>query len=183
MQRASLMLWLAAAQFWAPATSAQSAVVLDGNGQLLGAYAGSTQSALVDVLTPTGYAATLATTRPSYFGGEPWGPTHEGAACSGTPYTTYALRGIVSRDRQDLVWYVPRDASPVTRPVGTMLSFRSSSGACSSFTTTGPMTLIPIAPNDEAVTGIPSSFAAPLSIVPAAVFANGYEHKVLQQPE
>ena len=158
-----------------PTVAAGGAVVVDGSGTLLGTFMGSTQSGLVDVLSERGYAATLVSTMPTYFGGEPWGPTFDGASCAGPAFSTWSIRGMVTRDRQMQVWYVPQGASPTSRPSGTVLSLFSSLGACSSYTTTADSMLIPAFPNDSAVTGILTAHVRPITILPLVVYLNGFE--------
>lgn len=158
-----------------PRAATAGAVVVDGNGALLGAYMGSTQSGLVDVLSDRGYAATLLSTMPTYFGAEPWGPTFDGASCAGPAFSTWSIRGIVTRDRQMQVWYIPQGAAPTSRPPGSVLSQYNSSGVCTSYTAAAELPLIPALPNDSATTGILSAHVRPITILPLVVFLNGFE--------
>lgn len=158
-----------------PRAAAAGAVVVDGTGALLGTYMGSTQSGLVDVLSDSGYAATLLSTMPTYFGAEPWGPTFDGASCAGPAFSTWSIRGMVTRDRQMQVWYVPQGAAPTPRQSGTVLSYLSSAGVCTNYTTTTDSVLIPAFPNDPAVTGILSAHIRPITILPLIVYLHGFE--------
>jgi len=140
--------------------------VSDGTGKLLGTFA-STDDYSVTLVTSTGYIA-----RVRVFGEGPYssqivglgslystfglGGYHASSDCSGELLSDAVLAGRVEGDGKgsSTAYYIPTNAAPTIIHAGQSYSVGDYASACYEGTMAQDKTLMPVYPNDPAVTGI-----------------------------
>jgi len=164
------------------------ALMVDGNGANIGLYTGILENKGSVVVSATGYRFVVERET-----GRIHGPVDtssevlysENFNCTGTLYLdrTAQFRGVLvpiisGLNGIDLaaLYYVPQTAAPVTVTLNGRVSGGPIGGTTCTAISPRESTVVPVLPNDPAVTGVPNSyFVPPLKVSRNDIFGNGFE--------